>query len=167
MKTIEVFIKHLKQYAVICRAFFDRNYNVLFNSKNCIKIQLYDKWFIYNDIVTTGKNYLRYLGKDWYVMHGTLNRINMKTIEATAFLRPNRRQIKTEICDIYPDDADYIINKAIQVSIENDSVGGYIFYFDYGQKDNEGEPIEHIEFSNDRSCCDTIRSAVERIKARI
>ena len=68
-------IKTLKQawykYLVSCRAFFDRNYNLLFNSKNCVKIQFYEEWFKYNDIVTEGKNNLRCLGKGWSVRHGS------------------------------------------------------------------------------------------------
>ena len=58
-------IKTLKQawykYLVSCRAFFDRNYNLLFNSKNCVKIQFYEEWFKYNDIVTEGKTKTIYI----------------------------------------------------------------------------------------------------------
>jgi hypothetical protein len=61
----------LRQYAVSCRAFFDRNYNLLFNGKNCIKIKFYEEWFKYNEMVAEGTNNLRCLGKGWYVRHGS------------------------------------------------------------------------------------------------
>jgi len=67
---IKALMPRLRQYAVSCRAFFDRNYNLLFNGKNCIKIVFYEEWFKYNDIVTEGQNNLRCLGKGWYVRHG-------------------------------------------------------------------------------------------------
>ena len=67
---IKSLMTRLWQYAVSCRAFFDRNYNLLFNGKNCIKIKFYEEWFKYNDIVTEGTNNLRCLGKCWYVRHG-------------------------------------------------------------------------------------------------
>lgn len=67
---IKAMMQRLWQYAVSCRAFCDRNYNLLFNGKNCIKIQFYEEWFKYNDIITEGKNNLRCLGKGWYVRHG-------------------------------------------------------------------------------------------------
>lgn len=70
-KLIKALMSRLRQYAVSCRAFFDRNYNLLFNVKNCIKIQFYEEWFKYNDIVTEGTNNLRCLGKGWYVRHGS------------------------------------------------------------------------------------------------
>lgn len=70
-KWIKELMQRLRQYAVSCRAFFDRNYNLLFNGKNCIKIQFYEEWFKYNDIVTEGTNNLRCLGKGWYVRHGS------------------------------------------------------------------------------------------------
>ena len=69
-KWIKELMQRLWQYAVSCCAFFDRNYNLLFNGKNCIKIQFYEEWFKYNDIVTEGTNNLRCLGKGWYVRHG-------------------------------------------------------------------------------------------------
>lgn len=68
---IKALIQRLRQYAVSCRAFFDRSYNLLFNGRNCIKIQFYEEWFKYNDIITEGQNTLRCLGNGWYVRHGS------------------------------------------------------------------------------------------------
>ena len=68
---IKALMPYLRQYVVSCHAFFDRNYNLLFNGKNCIKIKLYEEWFKYNDMVKEGTNNLRCLGKGWYVRHGS------------------------------------------------------------------------------------------------
>jgi hypothetical protein len=38
----------LNQYIIGLRAFFDRNYNLLFNRQNCIKIKFYEELFDYN-----------------------------------------------------------------------------------------------------------------------
>jgi len=50
-------------------AFYDRNYNLLFNSKKCIKIVFCEEVFTYNDIIFDGKENFRCLGKRWYVLH--------------------------------------------------------------------------------------------------
>jgi len=56
-------------FFVSIRAFFDRNYNLLFNSRNCIKIDFYEDRFNYNDMIFDGKENFRCLGKRWYVLH--------------------------------------------------------------------------------------------------
>jgi len=48
-------------------AFFDRNYNRLFNNKKCIKVNFHEDEFEYQDILFDGKEYFRYLGKGWLV----------------------------------------------------------------------------------------------------
>lgn len=57
----------LRKYYTLFIAFFDRNCNLLFNGRNCIKIAFYQDWFKYNDIVTEGLNDFRCLGNGWYV----------------------------------------------------------------------------------------------------
>ena len=56
-------------HIVSVSAFFDRNYNLLFNSKKCIKIYFYEERFQYQDVIFDGKESFRCLGKHWYVLH--------------------------------------------------------------------------------------------------
>lgn len=56
-------------HIVSIRAFFDRNLNLLFNRKNCIKIDFYEDRFEYQDVIFDGKENFRCLGKRWYVLH--------------------------------------------------------------------------------------------------
>jgi hypothetical protein len=86
------------------------------------------------------------------------------TIQVTIYLRPNRRRDVVELLNIYPDDAKYINDNNIKVSLEEMANGTIIIYFDRGFVDDEGEPIEHIELSNDSTSHETIKKAVITIK---
>ena len=48
-------------------SFFDRNYNLLFKKKSCVKLFFADEIFKYNDILFDGKRHMRCLGKQWYI----------------------------------------------------------------------------------------------------
>jgi hypothetical protein len=46
--------------------FFDRNFNLIFNRKRCIKKEVKGNWIVYDEITTIeGKTY-RYLGKNTF-----------------------------------------------------------------------------------------------------
>jgi len=84
------------------------------------------------------------------------------TLNVTIYEKPNGRKVPTDITNVYKDDADYINNTGIKVSME-ETGGTFAVYFDYGEVD-DGEPVEHIEFALGKSCEDTIKSGVESIK---
>jgi len=86
------------------------------------------------------------------------------TIKATLFIKPNGKKEDIDLKNVYPDDADYINNNHILVSMEELSDNNFAIYFDYGKVDEEGEPDELIELSFGKSCQETIKTAVERIK---
>jgi hypothetical protein len=60
-------IKHIRTK---CVAFFVRNYNLIFNRENCMKIKLNGDNFEYGEIIldTSGSS-VKYLGANWYVVH--------------------------------------------------------------------------------------------------
>ena len=87
----------------------------------------------------------------------------MKTINATLYVRPNGRTKEIKIL-ISPDDADYINENNIKVSLEEDGLGYIIIYFDYGRVDEEMEPDELIKITLDENPTATFTEAVEEIK---
>lgn len=88
------------------------------------------------------------------------------TISATVHHRPNGKKEVIDVSNVYEDDAVYINTNSIKVSMEDTGIS-FVLYFDYGHEDDDGEPIEHIELSDGRSCHDTIKTAVEKIKTLI
>jgi len=49
------------------KQFFDRNYNLLFNRKQCLKLNLRLGWKCeYNSIIDNDYCKFRYLGKNWW-----------------------------------------------------------------------------------------------------
>jgi hypothetical protein len=88
----------------------------------------------------------------------------MNTINAIIYHRPNGRKEEIIIKNIYKKDAKFINDNNIKVSMEKISENNYAIYFNYGKKDNENEPIEHIELSLNRSCELTIESAINKLR---
>lgn len=88
-------------------------------------------------------------------------------IEVTLFIKPHGKKEVTDIPNVYKDDADFITKNKIKVSMEEASQNNFAIYFDYGLKDEEDEPIEHIEMSAGKSCEDTIKQGVEAIKKKM
>lgn len=86
-----------------------------------------------------------------------------KVINAMIYHQPYGEKEIAEVTSIYPDDADFINQNNIDVSME-ELEHDYVIYFDYGKRDEEGEPIEHVELSSGKSCEDTIKSGVEKLK---
>lgn len=63
---------YLKFLLLTLISFFDRNVNLLFRKKKCMKIIFNDNRFQYNDILTThDKIMVRSLGKGWYIIYKT------------------------------------------------------------------------------------------------
>ena len=87
----------------------------------------------------------------------------VKTIKAIVFEKPNGRQREINVPKVYPDDADYINENNIKVSME-ETGGTFVVYFDYGVRDEDNEPIEHIELSLGKTCEETIKAGVKVIK---
>lgn len=77
-------------------------------------------------------------------------------IEATLFLRPNGRKITQIITDISPDDANWFKANEVKISMEDIGVGGCAVYADYGRTLADGEPVEMIVISNNRTCKETM-----------
>ena len=84
-------------------------------------------------------------------------------INVTVYHKPDGRKEPIEVKNIYKDDADFINDNDIKVSMEelNQDI---IVYFDYGKKDGDGEPIEHIVISGNRSCIKTMKEGIEKIR---
>lgn len=76
-------------------------------------------------------------------------------MKATVFISPNGRTEVIEVTNVYPEDAAYFVENNIHISMEQ-LAGETIVYADIGQTDDEGEPVELIEFAGTRSCEDTL-----------
>lgn len=84
-------------------------------------------------------------------------------VPAIWYRRPDGRRSEIDITQVYEDDAQYLNSTNVKVSLE-DIGSDLALYFDYGDVDEEGEPIEHIELARLRTCQETIKAAVEKIK---
>lgn len=63
----------MKNIIISIISFFDRNFNLIFNSEKCVNIKFDISYFEYNDVITCtalSKNHefkhLRCLGKNWF-----------------------------------------------------------------------------------------------------
>lgn len=86
------------------------------------------------------------------------------TIKATIYHKPNGRKEQIELTNIYSEDAKYINDNDIKVSLEQLDYNDFAIYFDYGLVDEDDEPIEHIELTLGKSCEETINKAINTIK---
>ncbi len=94
-----------------------------------------------------------------------------QTITATVFIPPNGRRQIIEVTKVYPDDAAYIRQHDIKVSMEELMTGDTVVYFDDGKHiddDPNEEPDEIIIISRGgkKTCEDCIKEGVELIKKR-
>lgn len=82
------------------------------------------------------------------------------SITVTFYHRPNGRQSIRQVERVRPEDAAWLTSHNIAVSMEDlgSDPGLYAVYFDYGLRDEEGNPIEHIEIAGARTC-DTVLAA--------
>ena len=79
----------------------------------------------------------------------------------TLYKRPNGRTQEIDIRNVLPDDEAFFGHHNISISMEE--VGGmFAIYADIGQTDEDGEPIELIELSQDRTCEETL-SALRKL----
>lgn len=85
------------------------------------------------------------------------------SIEATVYIRPYGKTKGIEVLRIRPEDAKYINENNIKVSME-DLGEDYVIWFDYGAKTYDGEPDELTVLAEGRNCEDTIADAVKIIK---
>lgn len=93
------------------------------------------------------------------------------TITATLFKSPNGKREVIQISNINFDDAEYINQNNVKVSLETLSTGHVVMYFDDGHYINDDpseDPDEIMIFSDQikKSCTQYIREGVEELKKR-
>ena len=76
-------------------------------------------------------------------------------MKATVYIAPHGRAEVIEVTKVHPEDEDYFVQNNIQISMEQ-LAGETIVYADIGKTDDEGEPVELIEFAGTRSCEETL-----------
>lgn len=88
-------------------------------------------------------------------------------IPATLYKRPNGEREPFQVTNILPEDAEYIKNNDITVSMEDAGFLGYVIYFDDGRLlDDEETPDELIVFADGKYCEETFAKAVKLLKKR-
>lgn len=97
--------------------------------------------------------------------------MEQQTVTATVFIPPNGRREIIEIKKVYPDDATYIKQRGIKVSLEELMTGDTVIYFDDGKRiddDPEEDPDEIIVISRGgkKTCEECIKEGVEQLKKR-
>lgn len=95
-----------------------------------------------------------------------------KTVSAIAFMRPNGAQVHIEIDKVNPEDAKYLNDNRVKVSIEELTTGDTVAYFDDGHfidDDPNEDPEEIIIISKDskRTCQECMHDGVEALKERL
>lgn len=65
------------------------------------------------------------------------------SIKATVYIRPNGNTKEIEITNISPEDAQWLNDNNVKVSLE-DAPPMLIIYADYGKTNHDGEPVEHL-----------------------
>lgn len=79
------------------------------------------------------------------------------SITVTYFQRPTGARKELEVTEINADDEAWFNEHRVAISMEDDMTNdSFICYADWGAKDAEGEPIEAIEFSLNKSCRETL-----------
>lgn len=91
-------------------------------------------------------------------------------VSIAYYKRPNGQVRHIDSHNVYEDDANFILENNIQISIENDPVSnGIIMYFDDGKMLEDGVTPDEIILLNlgqKKSCEDCIMEGIEKIKAR-
>lgn len=73
-------------------------------------------------------------------------------ILATLYQRPDGRQSLVEVTDIDPDDAMWLNQFGVRVSLEELPMGEVVVYGDYGAVTEDGDPDEVLVLSKGRTC---------------
>lgn len=88
-----------------------------------------------------------------------------KTLDVTFYRRPDGRKTVHAIKNIHADDAQWLKENDIAVSMEEIEDNNYAVYFDYGAKEDDDEtPREWVELSNGRTCQAVFKVAVEQLR---
>lgn len=96
-------------------------------------------------------------------------------IKAKLYMRPDGKVQYIDVQNISPHDEEYLKENNVQLSMEdlNNTTLGYAVYLSDGTTDEHGDVKEITEISKNRSCRETISSAVvmfkkmkERVNAR-
>lgn len=103
------------------------------------------------------------------------NIIEEKTVTATLFVPPYGDRREINIAKVYPDDAAYINERNIKISLEELMTGDTVIYFDdgtplHGEDDEDDQtPDEIIVISRGgkKSCEECFKEGVEKLKKRI
>lgn len=88
-------------------------------------------------------------------------------ITATLFKHPNGVQETITVNHINDDDAQYINENKIAISMEDAPSLGPVVYADIGKELEDGTPDEIIVLSKGRSCNETFVEVVERCKKKL
>lgn len=93
------------------------------------------------------------------------------SLTATVFIPPNGKRQTIEITKVYPDDATYINQHDIKVSLEELRTGDTVVYFDDGKHiddDPDEDPDEIIIISRGgkKTCEECIKEGVALLKKR-
>lgn len=81
------------------------------------------------------------------------------SLTATIYARPKRRTQEIEITHIRPEDEAWFKEKGYPVSLE-EAGPVIIVYVDYGERTDEGEPIELIHIVPQGQTCEVAFSIV-------
>ena len=87
------------------------------------------------------------------------------SIKATLYIRPNGATKEIEITNISPEDAQWLNDNSVKVSLENAPPMLFI-YADYGKTTPDGEPDEHLlVVPADSDCVAAMARLVTDLKA--
>ena len=89
-------------------------------------------------------------------------------VNALYYIRPYGRRENITISHVEHDDADWLNSHGIKLSLESDGRDGYIIYADYGKKDEDGEPVEHILIAKQgQTCVSAFAQLVTELKEKM
>lgn len=89
----------------------------------------------------------------------------MASTKCTFYIKPAGKTRIQEIHNVYEEDAKYINDNDIQLSMEELFENMYAVYFDDGTEVN-GQPDEILVMSKGRTCQETIKEGVQLLKER-
>ena len=86
------------------------------------------------------------------------------SIKATLYIRPNGDTKEIEITNTNPEDAQWLNDNNVKVSLEN-APPMLIIYADYGKTTIDGEPDEHLlVVTTDSDCVAVMARLVTNLK---
>lgn len=101
---------------------------------------------------------------DLFVFKGSLGQY-----PATVYTHPSGRKTEITVRNIYAEDASWMVENQVELSMEEIPVETYVLYFGHEKLvDDEGTPNEEIVLVKlGEKCEDAIRRGVECLKKRL